>query len=170
MAQHRLEDRYTNLATANVVESAANTITFVELLTGISLGQGTGMLIDQIDYYPTKVSLQLLAANPDTLHFGWFTSNASTGFNATDRRIIHHAVLNAETVIGTAASAMSIFRLPLQFKFSPPIIVAAPRLYLGVSGTSLSAAANVESRLYFRYIPLTDKEYLELAETFILVG
>jgi len=169
MAQ-RPEDRYTNLAAVRVVESAANTITFIEMLTGISLGQGIGMLIDQIEYHVAQAGIEALNTTGDFLSFGWFTSNAPTNFRLTDRRLIHAAVLNKGGVIGTPASAQELVIQPLVYQFFPAMIIAAPRLFLAVEGTSLATPVTLDSRIYFRYIELTDKEYLELAETFILVG
>lgn len=166
----RGEDRYTNLASADVTESAANTITYQELLTGISLGVGVGMLIDQLDYLPAGGALDDLVAVGDQLSFGWFTSNSPTSIELNDRRLIHMGRLKSEPVVGTAASGGSPVSLPLVYQFFPAMIVAAPRIYFAVLGDSLAAAARVQSRLYFRYIELSTQEYLELAEAFILVG
>jgi len=164
------EDRYTNLAAAVVVESAASTITYIELLTGISLGQGIGMLIDQIDYHIDQGVFADLTGADDQLVYGWGTSNSPTSIGVEDRRFIHVARTQKRAVIGTAASAAELTHGPLVYQFFPAMIVANPRLYLAVQGISLASPATIGSRLYFRYIPLTDKEYLELAETFILVG
>ena len=163
-------DVYTNLASATVTESAAGVLTFVELATGISLGQGTGMLIDQVDYDWSPGAIGNIVAVNDRVAAAWFTSNAPTGITLTDRRLIHMSQLFVEPVIGAAASGGRPFQTPVVHQFFPAIIIAAPRLYLAVLSNSLAAPAQVSSRLYFRYIDLTDKEYLELAETFILVG
>lgn len=162
------EDRYTNLASAAVTESSAGTLTYVELLTGISLGQGTGLLIDQIDYVFSSTSLERIIANGDALQAGWFTSNVPAAFDVNDRRQIH-AVTISQALVGAVVSSFHHVQ-PFQYQFFPPMIFANPRLYLGIQGTSLAAATSVAARIYFRYIPLTDKEYLELAEAFILVG
>jgi len=170
MAQHgrRPEDRYTNLASAAVTETAVGTLTYVELLTGISLGQGTGMLIDQIDYMFGSGVLEDIIADGDELNAGWFTSNSPSLFSLTDRRLIHQVRLS-QTLVGAVVS-QSHHKQPFVSQFFPPMIIAAPRLYLGIQSASIAAVANVVSRIFFRYIDLTDKEYLELAETFILVG
>lgn len=166
----RNEDRYTNLASGRALESAAGTLTYAELVTGISLGVGVGMLIDQIDYLFDAGTIADLVAAGDRVMTGWFTSNAPTGIDYDDRRLIHAERLDVEPVIGTAASGGKPFKQPSVYQFFPAMIVAAPRIYLGIQGTSLAAAAGVRSRLYFRYIDLSSQEYLELAEAFILVG
>lgn len=164
------EDRFSNVATVTVVESAANTLTFVELATGISLGQGIGMLIDQLDYYVNTVSRNLIVGALDELVMAWTANRTMTSVQPDVPGVIHTALLQNENVVGTPASNAAIARSPLVHQFFPPMIVAAPRLYCAVQGGSLGSAATVRFRMYFRYIPLTDKEYLELAEAFILVG
>lgn len=165
----RPEDRYSNLASVSTLMSAANVLTFSELVTGISLGQGMGMLIDQIDYLrPTAGLLEMTAAG-DAILGAWCTSNAVPGISSmADRRIIHQSSL-VRMDFGTAASGEALN--PIQVaQFFPPLIVAAPRLFFGVNSSGLASAATMQSRLYFRYVELTSQEYLELAETFLLVG
>lgn len=164
------EDRFSNMLSAEVTETAAGSLTYTEIVTGISLGMGIGMLIDKIEYDITGPSLALLVAAADSMDLGWLTSNAPTNISITDRRVIHKISMRKGPIIGTAASSAEIELLPKVFEFKPAIIFAAPRLYLAVQGGSLTAVVTLRSRIYFRYIELTDKEYLELAETFILVG
>ena len=164
------EDKYANLANATVVESAASTLTFIELLTGISLGQGMGMIIDQIDYYPGTGALEDLVAAGDFFETGWTTSNTITTLGIDNKSVIHNMRMHSEVAIGTPASAGHPVTLPKVYQFFPPIILAAPRIFLGVVGSSMAAAVTIRSRLYFRYVKLSAQEYLELAESFILVG
>ncbi len=164
------EDRFANLAALGVTESVVGTIEHAELLTGISIGAGIGILIDRIEFIFSVTTLAAINAVGDYIKAGWFTSKEASDFNFSDRRLISMVSLHPEPVTGTPASANSIFVQPLFVAFSPPLIIASPRLYLGVLGGNLGVNASVVSRMYFRYQPLTDKEYLELAETFVLVG
>ena len=162
----RSQDRFANIAAVEVVESAQNTLTYAELLTGVSLGAGIGILVDQIDYYLPPGTMDLFDAVADTLEFGWAVSNTPTEINAKDRNFIHTAGVQ----IGLATQGGWLMQSPLSFQFFPPIIRASPRLYLAVKGLVLGAAATIQSRLYFRYIDLTTQEYLELAETGLVLG
>lgn len=166
----REPDKYLNLATQQVTMSGANTETFADITTGISLGQGRGMLIDQIEYFPDQASLELLIATGDRILFGWTASDAVGSLAERSRTTIHLASLGVQPPIGTPASSGGPISLPLAYYFDPPLIIAAPRMFLACGSTSLSAAAGLSSRLYFRYIELTPQEYLELAETFVLVA
>lgn len=164
------EDRYSNVAAAVVTETAAGTLTFTELLTGISLGQGTGLLIDQFDYYPNGATLELLVATGDRFLMGWTVNNTVSSLEPTTSGVIHSMRMSVEPVIGTPASGGHPILMPVSFQFFPSMIVASPRLYLGVQSNSLTSAAAGRARIYFRYIDLTSQEYLELAEAFVLVG
>lgn len=118
-AQRRV-DRFANFAQATVTESGANTETFSEVLTGISLGQGIGILVDQIDYYILPAMLELIVASGDAFMFGWTTSSGVGALGVDSRRTIHVARVSIGTVIGTPASAGNLFVQPLSFKFDPP--------------------------------------------------
>lgn len=164
------EDRFSNIASGSVTESGANVLTFTELQTGIGLGQGIGMLIDQLDYYPSDNALADLVAAGDSLNMGWTVNNTVASINPDVSGVIHQCRLSVEPVIGSAASGGSPFLVPMVFQFFPPMIIAAPRIYMAVQGNSLAAASVVRFRMYFRYLPLSAQDYLELAEAFVLVG
>ena len=173
MAAGRPTDRYSNIASIGVTQSAANSITFAELLTGISLGQGIGMVIDQIDYYIDTVLVDMIL-NTDRIAVAWTVSSAPPSLllssAVADSRIIHLATM-AEPADGVANNSNTnpmIF--PISFQFFPGLIVASPRLFFGIHSTGFTGNRSAQSRLYFRYLDLTSQEYLELAEAFILVG
>lgn len=164
------QDQYANMANIALTESAAGTLTFIELVTGISLGQGTGMLIDSVEYFLDDTTIEDLIATGDVVRIGLATSNSGANFTISERTTIHLAEMRAGPIIGTPASAGWVFVQPLKFDFFPSIIIAAPRIYGAIVSASLGQPAAGDLRFYFRYIDLTDKEYLELAESFILVG
>ena len=169
MAFGKREDRFANIASARVEESAPNTLTYQEILTGVSLGSGVGLLVDSVQYAPQQSTIQQLIAALDSITMGWTTSSAAS-LILSDRRVIDVLMLYSEPPLGTPASGASPIEMPIKHEFTPPIIVATPRLYLGVMGNSLTGVAYVDSRMLFRYQPLTPQEYLELAESTLLVG
>ena len=162
----RNEDRFANILMAQVVMSAANTITFKEILTGISLGMGIGMLIDQIDYHVPRATVAELLTTVDTLHIGFTVSDGLVDLSADDRQVIHMTEL-AQTL--TTSGVVQVVS-PLSHQFFPPIIRAAPRLFLACNTAGFASAATVQARMYFRYIDLSTQEYLELAETGLVIG
>jgi len=160
-----VNDLYANMGTTTVTLNGA-TIVFSELQTGISLGQGMGIIIDQFDYYFPFDNIDGLATGEQMIA-AWTTSNSITSLSVTNRAVIHNSIMG-RVDMGTAASGQ-ILQQPNQHKFTPPIIVAAPRIYLACKGVS-GQSNTISSRILFRYLKLTPQEYLELAETFILVG
>lgn len=163
----RPEDRYANTAMIEATESGISTLTFVPLLTGVSLGSGTGMLIDEISYMVGQGTIEDIVAAGDVLNCALVTSNAIPNLSGADRRIIHNfRMSNNGLAIGGGLPVVQ----PYVYKFDPPMIFAGPRLFGGIVGASLAAAASVDLKFLFRYIDLTDREYLEIAETFVLVG
>jgi len=167
----RSQDNFANIAAIRVTESAANTLTYAELATGISLGQGIGMIIDGWDWKVTRASKTTALANAegDGADLAMCTSNSLTDLtNFNDRRMI----LKADTYVQVTGAVTSQQQMSLGWKdtFSPPLIIAAPRLFFAVKGTGLTTALVVDFRLYFRYIDLSVQEYLELAEAFTLTG
>jgi len=169
MARRLGTDRFANIAAALVTESAAGTITFTEVLTGISLGVGVGIIIDEIDYWFDRASIGQLIVNADQLTGGWTVSNdVPVLSDVEDRRILHITTMNV-AVSGTPASIDTV-RQPAVYQFFPPIILASPRLYLATVSVGASAAIVLRSRIYFRFVDLSAQEYLEIAETFQLTG
>lgn len=160
-----VNDTYANIASATVVANGT-TLAFAELQTGISLGQGVGIIIDQIDYYYNRTGIGVLADNEEVV-MAWTTSNTLTDLLPTNSRVIHVDRLG-RTDFGTAAAG-TFKSIPVERKFTPPMIVAAPRIYLAI-GAVASITQNFNSRIYYRYIKLSAQEYLELAEAFVLVG
>lgn len=164
----RTEDRFANIAAIGVTQTAANSTNFTQMLTGISLGEGRGIIIDQIDYMPINQAIDELLIAADQIRFGIFSSDSITDFeDITQRRILHSAYLKA-AVSGTPAS-WNVIKMPLVHQFFPPMIFAAPRLYAGVASAGFTAAITVYFRIYFRYVTLSPQEYIELAEAFVLI-
>lgn len=161
----KLKDMYANLAgiSCSIADGAA---TSTELLTGISLGTGVGIIIDSIEY---TIPENLMTTAGDYVKFGWSTVNTQSAiadYNPDKKNMIHACKVERYDA-GTAGNAL-INRTPLVYNFFPPMIVAAPRLYLVAWGAGFSGT--FYSRMYYRYIELTSQEYLELAEAFVLVS
>jgi len=167
----RGQDIYANIAATRVVESAANTLTFSELSTGIGLGMGVGLIIDKLEWEPKVAGIAVanFAGDADQIEVALCSQNSIadlTGFN--DRRILVKDSMYLR--VAAAAVTQHIIQLPFMKQYNPPIIIAAPRLFFAVKGTGMGAAVTIDFRLYFRYINLDVQTYLELAEAFVLTG
>lgn len=163
-----LKDAFSNILAASVTMSAANTSTYSEIVTGISLSTKTGIVIDHIEYRPTVATIGEMTAASDTITMAFATSGSPGALALTDQTIIDMWSLVRHDM--GAAAAAALFELPFTRYYAPPVIVAAPRLFFHMTSSGLANPGEGQARLYYRYIDLTDKEYLELAETFTLVG
>jgi len=162
------EDRYANWAGISATESAAGTLTFQELLTGVGFNTGKGMLIDQIDYFIPTATVALMVADADLVRFGITSSVGVTDLeDVTDGRILHSATYEKE--FATAVGFIHI-QMPLSYQFFPSLIHAFQRVHLAVQGISMASAATVRARLYWRFIDLKDREIAELVQATLLQG
>jgi len=160
------DDRFQNILSAEVIESAASTITFAQVQTGASLGMRLGLIIDAIDFYPTSAAIILMTTSNDKIIMAWCTSDQVTDLeDEADSRILHVVRLQRMD-FGTAASGV-LLKFPIHEEFTPPRILASPNLYLAVVGSGLASAITLRSRMSFRFISLSAQEYLEIAETFL---
>ncbi len=162
-----IRDKYANIAALQVVQVSANVEQFGQILTGISLGEGRGMLIDSIEYRPAAGALQLVVGVADELLMIISNRDDITNFGDVSQRSIIDQVSISTNNFGTAVG-MAQARLPIIHQFFPPRIIATPRIFCGVDSVSLASPATVYFRISFRYVKLSAQEYIELAEAFVL--
>lgn len=172
MAEHP-EDRYANIAGVELTMSAANTMSFVELRTGIGMQAdrktAVGMLIDEIDYSPKQKVFNDMNATGDRLSVGITVSNQVTDLeDVTDKRILHSA--NIYRLDGGTAGNFVIQVVPLVYQFFPAIIHAERAVFLAADSLGLADPEVIRMRMYYRTVTLTDGEFIELSEVFRLVG
>ena len=166
-------DKYANIATIGVTQSAANTLTYAELRTQVGIDSdrksASALIIDEIDYMIANAAVEEMTAANDRIDFGLTISNAVANMaTITDRRILHAGYILRHDQ-GTAASAW-MTRMPIVAQFFPPIPTAERSLFLGMGSNGLATAGVLTCRIYYRIVQLTQGEFLELAEVFRLVG
>jgi len=158
------------MAEINVSDTAgAGVIVFKELQTGISLGQGMGILIDSIEYRVDVTALQLMDDDGDYFIGAVTVSDSVTTLGGSGKKQIIHQMQYVRTDGGTAATS-NYHKMPWRYDFFPPIIVASPRIYGAFANNLGASTQDLFIRVYFRYIELSTKDYLEIAESFVLVG
>lgn len=159
------DDRYAGIAGTKVTANGA-TITYNGLLTGIGLGTKKGMLIDKIEYIYPAGDLDALTTGQGIV-LAWTVQDSLTSLTLTNRGVIHYSQVNC-AIFGAAANAVLEVQ-PFEYFFTPPIIVAEPEIFLTVQGPA-GAAGEYLSRFYYRYIDLRDVDFLEIAQSFNLIG
>lgn len=156
-------DRYANMLYAEVVESSANTLTFKEIVMGLTIFQKVAILIVRLEWF--QLFGRMLAAS-DELNFGLSQSNSFTNVNPDEQAIItfHKQVI---TDYGTAGNN-HLFEEPVVDDFTTlpggGLLITPKPLYIFVKGLNLAATGDARLRMFFTVIPMKDAEYLELLE------
>ncbi len=172
MAQ-AIRDRFANIASIEVVESSANTLTFASLNTNMGFigrrDQALAMVIDEIQWRPDHTAIIALLANADRIRMALTISNQVTDLtDLTDRRIL--ATFEQSIVVVGTATSIAFYRSPVKDQFFPPLITAERTLYLAAHGVSLTTVITAQVRILFRVETLTAGELVELAEVFRLTS
>jgi len=159
-----MPDRYANVAHIQVTESAANTLTYKKLETGISLFEKMAWVISRIEYY--WLAFALADAN-DGLTVGITTSN-----NPSSLVPEHVAVVDMTRFemiyLGVPANAL-LLTAPVIRDFSElpggGLIVPPNPIYLALEGLSQPAALVMDARIYYTAVQLKGYEFWELVES-----
>ena len=157
-------DKYVNTAFAQVTESAANTLTFDQIQTGIALMQKVAWKIERIEWY--WGSKHLLVADDDYLQAALVTSNQMTGIALSDPAVVDLMEWHVD-IQGTAASAQQ-YVIPEHREFTAlsggGLLIPANPLFICAEGSSLGVATTVSCRIRYTLIELKADEYWQLLE------
>lgn len=164
-----MPDKYVNRAFIQTTESAAGTLTFTRLTTGVSLFGKQAFVISRIDWYFTQYDQ--LVASADYLQAAITTSNKMTGLGLDDPAVVCMKEWHGQ-LWGTAANC-GIFSSPdVEDLSSLPgggFIVPADPIFLAVQTQSFGSAGVCSARIYFTVVDLKSDEYLELVEAVRLI-
>ena len=165
------EDKYVNQAYLSVTESAANTLTFSKLETGVSIYEKVGWLISRIDY-----SVQMAAVD--------FTGEGTTvmcGISVMDSlasvSFAMSAVVDFLQLVrrdyGVAASGFAE-RIPWTKSFADlpggGLLIPPNPIYLFVMGAGLVNPQNVSIRMFYTVKSLKAEDFWELVEQRRMIG
>lgn len=160
-------DQFANYAIISVTESAANTLTYKKLETGISLNEKVAWIINRIEYLLGSLNGTQFNAAGDSLTFGLSIANSMTSIQLAEPAVIDYNQVQRYD-FGTAADALFDFK-PLIKDFSSlpggGILVPPTPLYLFAVGSSLAGADTVVARIHYTLLQLAIDQYWELVES-----
>lgn len=166
MASKSPADQFANYAIVSVSESAANTLTFKKLETGISLTEKVAWVISRIEYTPNDPSSAVFNTSGDLARFGLAVSNTFTVPALTETTIIDFNTIE-RLDWGTAASG-ALYEYPIVKDFSSlpggGIIVPPTPLYLYAVGSGLASAMTWVARIHYTLLQLQVDQYWQLVE------
>lgn len=166
MATKNTTDQFANLAIISVTESAANTLTYKKLETGISLSEKVAWIISRVEFSSGELSPTIFNGSADELRIALTVSNSMATLVGTDPMVLDFLKITRYDY-GTAATAvMSIQPIIKDYTNLPGggIIVPPQPLYLAAAGVGLTAAVTVVCRIYYTLLPLAVDQYWELIE------
>jgi hypothetical protein len=158
-------DKYVNIITDSVTMEVIDTLFFSEIVIGFNIFDKVGLLIQRIEYELSTATLQDMDDDGDQVDCGLSTSSQITDIQPSRTDVIDR-MSYIRTDSGTPGDSHFHLR-PFIHDFSQfgGILVAPKPLFFAINSNGLSAVANVQFRLYFNIIKLTDAEYIELIET-----
>jgi hypothetical protein len=164
MAAKSILDVYANMAIATVLESAANTLTFKKIETGISFDRQVAWIINRLEYNAGSLLAANFNGDGDALEMGLAIASSWTAVSLNELAIIDYMSIQRAD-FGAAASSYQL-RQPFQKDFSSlpggGLILAPAPLYFWAKGTGLVAATNDAVRIYYTLLELDGAAALEL--------
>lgn len=170
MAAKSSTDEFANVATITVTESAANTLTYKKLETGISLNEKVAWVINRVEYFATgNFSTDFNTANDRAfiaLSVAQTMATLSAAASYVDPTLLDLYVLSRED-FGIASSG-GMFERPFVKDFSTlpggGIIVPPTPLYAAVQGVGLANPQTVVVKMYYTLLNLSTDQYWQLVE------
>lgn len=166
MAGKNSADQFANLAIISVTESAANTLTYKKLETGISLNEKVAWIINRIEYNTNEWNQTTFNGDGDYQMFGLSVSNMMTTIQAGDPMVVDFNACRRKD-IGAAATGTFQFSPWIKELSSLPgggLILPPQPIYLFAVGSGLTAASSITARLYYTLLQLSVDQYWELVE------
>ena len=158
-------DEFANMALITTVESAANTLTFKKLETGISLNEKIAWIINRIEYLISDPFFSNFVQDADSLAFGLSVSGSWATVALTEITILDFN--NYNQVVATGVGFMRVVQPVVKDYSSLPsggIIVPPVPLYGWVKGSGLANATTVTARIWYTMLNLSPDQYWQLVE------
>lgn len=159
-------DVFANYAIISNTESAANTLTFKKLETGISLNEKVAWVIARLEYVLSGLGATIFNATGDVLSFGLSVSNSFTIPDPTENTIIDYNSIERIDLGAAASGFFSVRPMIKDFSMLPGggILVPPTPLYSFIRGVGLTAACSMVTRIHYTMRKLAVDEYWELVE------
>lgn len=159
-------DQYANRAIEQTTQSAANTITFSQIRFGVGIFQGVALVVHRVEWFPSLGTLRELVTAADQLDM----AITSTDNLAVLTDVLEPSILVLKNLVPIAAT-VDPYQLPFVSDFSTlpgqGLIVPPNPLFLGVQMAGAAAAGTVRALIYFTFLELSDKDYIELIQASI---
>ena len=164
-------DMFANRAYGSVTETAANTLTFNEIQTGVAIFEKIAWVIHAIDYHVPVAAWNELSGDDDEVIMGLCVSNQITSTALNQMAIVHQLRVGsmASGTVGNLETRDLIRRSEFSSWPGGGLIIPPSPLFAFAQGASLAAAVSVDLLIYYTHMALKADEYWELVESRRLV-
>lgn len=161
------QDKFANVAIISCTESAANTLTFQKIETGVSIQEKVAWIINRLEYFITAPAAAIFNGDSDEFRFGLCVSKAITQVTLDDPTVLD---INCITRLdyGAAANALLNYRPLIKDLSTMPgggLLVSPNPLYAFAKGSGLASAMEVIVRMHYTGFVMTTEDYWDLVET-----
>lgn len=154
-------------AIISMVESAANTLTFKRLESGLAPLEKVGWILHKVMWRLNTGDLALFNGTTDSLELGIVMSNSITSVSDADPAVLARKVL-VRTDLGAAASGFftnTEFETDYSTLPGGGILILPTPLYGCIQGSGLSGAAGAVIRLFFSPVEMSSDDYFNLVQS-----
>jgi len=163
-------DKYANKLYGTVTETGANTLTYSEIKTNVSIFDKVAWIIHRLEWYLAATELDKLLGLGDSITMALTASDKAAALALNDASVIDLMTINHKDL---TAVGFSDYPTPFIRDFSGlpggGLIVSPRPLYLAAKGVSLASAVTAQCRGFFTVLELSADEYLELVDFYRIV-
>mgnify|MGYP001200953855 CR=1 FL=1 len=161
----RILDLYANRCFASITMSAANVVTFQQIIFGVGTFQGIALVIHKIWWFPISTTIAEIVAAADKLFLALTARDDLTSLDPTNQ-----AVYAAKQILPPGAPVEPVVT-PLESNFcdlpSGGLIVPANPIYLAMSSAGFANPGTCKICMLYTFKELSDKENLEVLQTLL---
>lgn len=158
-------DKFINRTQAQIIMSAANTLTFQQIRFASGIFEGVALILNRILWNPTSTSLREIVAATDTLIMALTTRNDLTTLVPSNL-----SVLAQKEVVGLGAAVESK-EIPFITDYSTlpggGLLIPANPLYIGADSGGFVNPATINITLEYQWKKLSKDESIELLQTLL---
>lgn len=167
----KLTDEYANKFYGQVVESAANTLTFEQIQVNMSFRERVGFILHRLEWYPSLASMILLVDAVDEIKMALVASQNISSLGLDNPAVIDSLTLNKHVA---TAVGFELYDRPFIRDFSMlpggGMLIIPNTLFLAAQGTSLTAASSIECRAFYTPIDLDDTSYADIIDFYRILS
>jgi len=165
------KDNFANKFYGKVVESAANTLTFAEIKTNVSIFEKAAWVLHRLEFYLSPTDLAKLLGGGDSLKMAFTMTDKITSLGLDSAGVIDMLELQHHNLTSVGFSDIQ-FPVIRDFTGLPGggIIIAPRPLFVAAQGVSLATAITIEVRGYFTMMALSADQYLDLVDFYRIVS